>query len=723
MTLGRTIRFALSALFLALVLPLTAAGAADGFTFTREPLAIWYEDVELLPLSAVDPATFYVSRGGERIESNEPARIQADENGTSLRFELDGRAALIHISDGPEETLRVTFSLDAKGEFEKLGVQFRVTKTEGFYGLMERVVQGSQGYSWEPGMTEGLDLRGQTVDLYTLPTLSIYAPFFLSSAGYGVYVESNWPAVYRFGVDADGRTAPTEITIESEDPELSILLLPGPTPTDVIERYARIAGLPLMPPDFILGPGRWRDIVWDLPTFYDGTPYDGPFNSMIVEDVLMMEALDIPCGWIVVDRPWSSGSFGYGDMLFDEHRLPAFTDMIDWLDGRGIASLLWLGPWVMDGQREEAMALGYDVRPTIPYLPGAALLDFTNPEVVAWWKAELKPVFATGVAGFKLDRGEEKTPDGQVFRGSYFDGTSYREGHNAYPLWFAQTAYEAGIEAGQRTGTSDFVNLYRAGWTGSSQVTVAWGGDSDPSAWGLRSAIIGLQRAAILNTPIWGSDTGGYNTRPPREVLARWLAFSAFCPIMEVGPTANLAPWSWLPDDSTEAIGETGYTFDTIYDEELLAIWSFYANLHVELIETTRELAEQACLSGTPIVRPLIVAFPDRQEYVDAWGQYLYGPDLLVRPVWEPGADVIDVEVPPGTWVNAWTGDEYAGPTSIEVEVPLHAIPLFVRKGGPLMLEKLPARWEDALRRVAVRPDLVELIELAEFVELAEPSD
>ena len=663
------------------------------------------QDGQCFPaLRAMDGSAFYVLSGDARIDLvGGPSERMTETDVESLVYlTADGRTATITISDGPEGTLRVGFTLESKGEFEKLGVQFRVSESEGFYGLMERVVQGSQGYSWEPRMTEGLDLRGQMIDLYTLPTLSIYAPFFVSSSGYGVFVEGDWPAIYRFGVDTDGRIAATELTVESEDPEFSFLLLPGPTPTEVIERYARISGLPLMPPDFMLGPGRWRDEVWSLPTFYDGTPYGGPFNSMIVEDVLMMEAIGIPCSWIVVDRPWASGTFGYGNMTFDEDRLPSFAGMVDWLASRDISTLLWIGPWVMDGQRDEVIALGYDVRPTIPYLPGAALLDFTDPDTVAWWKAELEPLLATGIAGFKLDRGEEKTPDGQVFRGSYADGTSYREGHNAYPLWFARAAYEAGAQAVGR----DFVNFYRAGWAGSSGYTVAWGGDSDPSAWGLRAAIIGLQRAAVLNTPIWGSDTGGYNARPPREVLARWLAFSAFCPIMEVGPTANLAPWSWLPDDASEELSAAGYTFDTIYDDELLAIWSFYANLHVELLDYVRSLAAQASERGTPIVRPLIIAYPDHPEYVDAWAQYLYGPDLLVRPIWEPGGERVDVEIPPGIWIDAWTGARYKGPATIEATAPLHMIPLYVREGGDLTLENLPDRWEDALQRVAVRPSL-----------------
>ena len=678
------------------------AMASIPFTVTGEPLAIHLPE----PYPSIgrgDGSGFYLWTRDEIFDLEEisDAGFDGESHGFTA-ITTDRRNATIRLLPGPEETLRVTFSVDSKGEFEKLSVSLRVGVDEGFYGLMERVVQGSQGCSWKPGMTEGLDLRGQIVDLYTLPTVSIYAPFFLSSEGYGILVESDWPATYRIGVDTRNGGHPNEVRIEAEGPELSFLLLPGPEPIDVIERYARITGMSLLPPRFLLGPGRWRDVSWNLDEFFDGTRYDGPYNSMLVEDVLMMKALGIPCSWIVVDRPWAAGTFGYGDMTSDEARFPEFGAMVDWLGKREVATLLWLGPWVMDRQRDEAVERGYHVSPTIPYLPDAALIDFTDPDAVAWWKGQLTSLLQTGISGFKLDRGEEKPPDGQLFRGAYHDGTDFRAGHNAYPLWFASAAFDAAADA----DIDDFASIYRAGWPGMPQVTAAWGGDTAPSAWGLRSAIIALQRAAILNVPIWGSDTGGYNARPPREVLARWLAFSAFCPIMEVGPTANLAPWSWLPDDSPDEISEAGYTFDTVYDEELLAIWALYARIHVDLIDEIHTLVERAHSLGTPIVRPMVVAYPEVPEYRDLWSQYLVGPNVLVRPVWEPGIQSVDVHLPEGSWIDAWTGWQFDGPMIVMVETPLHVIPVFVSAIGSVDLGDLPERWRDAVEDVAVRPDL-----------------
>jgi alpha-glucosidase (family GH31 glycosyl hydrolase) len=670
-----------------------------------EPLSISFtwNGTPVTALWAEGRSALYLTEGKSRVDLVGAPKERREGEATELIYATsDGRTATVTIAPAEEGACQVRFVIEGKGEFEKLGAAFRVGAEEGFYGLMERVVQGGQGFSWKPGMTEGFDLRGQTVDLYVLPTVAVYSPFYVSSAGYGVYVESDWPGTYRFGVTANGRTAPTEVTLEYEGPELVLRVIPGPTPLEATERYSRTVGTSLLPPRFAFGPLRWRDEIFDLSTFYDGTPYDGPYNSMVVEDVLMMEALGIPCSMYEIDRPWALGFFGYGDMEVDPERLPDFDGMVRWLEEKGIHTLLWAAPWVADGMRAEAEAKSYTVKNTIPYLPQAANVDFTNPDAVSWWQDALTGFIERGIAGFKLDRGEEKNPDGQLFRGSYFDGTSYREGHNAYPLWFAQAGYGAFARAGE----SDSLNLLRAGWVGTSRYAIVWGGDTDPSEWGLRSAIIAVERAAAINFPIWGSDTGGYSKRPPREVLGRWLGFSAFTPLMEVGPTANLGPWSWLPDGSEDEISERGYPPNTVYDAELLAIWNLYANLHNDLADYTYEQARLAHERGTPIVRPMVFAYPDHPEYRDLFEQYLFGPDLLVRPVWKTGTKEVTVHIPDGVWIDAWTRKEIAGPTVITASAPLHVIPIYVRKGSAVDLGDLSARWTRAVETTRTPPDL-----------------
>src|SRR5260370_15160333 len=112
----------------------------------------------------------------------------------------------------------------------------------------------------------------------------------------------------------------------------------------------------------------------------------------------------------------------------------------------------------------------------------------------------------------------------------------------------------------------------RAAYTGSSAYSVFWGGDIGGTQEGLRASIIAVQRAAVMGYPNWGSDTCGYTrSLMEQEVCGRWLAFSCFTPIMEIGPTRNVGFWN-LPREPS-------------YDAELIAIWRVYARLHHRLMD------------------------------------------------------------------------------------------------------------------------------------------
>ncbi|MBM4394661.1 MAG: hypothetical protein FJ087_03100 [Deltaproteobacteria bacterium] len=186
----------------------------------------------------------------------------------------------------------------------------------------------------------------------------------------------------------------------------------------------------------------------------------------------------------------------------------------------------------------------------------------------------------------------------------------------------------------------------------------------------------------------------------------RWLAFSAFSPLMEVGPTGNVAPWSW----PSTVPGEY-----TSYEAGLVAAWIFYARLHDDLRAYSYAQARLAHEDGTPFVRPMVFGWPERPEYRDLWDQYLYGPDILVAPVWQDGVTARDVHVPPGTWVDAWTREAHEGPAVVTLPAPVHRIPILVRRGASVDLGDLAARWADAQARAAIVPDLGKLEAAAAF--------
>jgi len=652
-------------------------------------LALRWEEQLLVRLGGAGRPAFYVQSWPGPVELRELLAVEERGATRTLLFRTgDGRRAQVLWGPAEEETVRLVFRVEGKHRWERLGLRLSVTPEEGFYGLLECPVQGIL-HEFFPPKGGDFNLRGQSVWLYTLPTHSLYAPFFVSSQGWGLWVASSWPGLFRFAT-----RRPTEVTLEYEGPELVVYLIPGPTPLEAVARYARLTGTSLRPPKWALGIWRWRDEVFHHPYLSDGSPNPLPFNAMVVEDVLVMEALGVLPTVYVLDRPWAEGTLGYGNLRFDPRRFPEAEAMIRWLRAKGIQPVLWIGPWLLDDLRREAEALGFTVERIVPFPPQAAILDFTHPAAVAWWQAKLRPLVEMGIAGFKLDRGEENTPDGFLLRGTYHDGTDYRAGHNLYPFWFAQAARGVFTQA----GVSEFVLYYRVGWTGSAALTLVWGGDPHASFWGLRESVIALQRAAVLNFPLWGSNTGGYVGRPTRELFARWLAFSCFSPLMDLGPWGNLAPWAWAPDGASAHVTEKGYAFHPYYDTELVALLVFYGGLRQDLVDYLYAQAEEAHRTGFPIVRPMALTYPHDPDLRKRWDQYLLGPDLLVRPVWEEGAKVVEVRLPPGRWVDPWTGEVHEGPATLAVEVPLHRIPLFVREGSGLgsVLWGLEGRWAAA---------------------------
>lgn len=349
-------------------------------------------------------------------------------------------------------------------------------------------------------------------------------------------------------------------------------------------------------------------------------------------------------------------------------------------------------PFFQGKMEQEALAKGYNLAGQPPQRNNYPMVDMTNPAAKAYWQEGVAKLLKLGVAAFKLDRGEENIPESGPYQ--VFDGRSIRENRNAYPPMYVKAAYEIAM----KYRASDFVLMPRAAYTGSAPYAVFWGGDIGGTQEGLRASIIAVQRAAVMGYPNWGSDTCGYSDqRIEQEVCGRWLAFSCFTPIMEVGPTRNLAFWSMPRAPS--------------YDTELIAIWRLYARLHQRLADYGYEQAKEAHRTGIPIVRPLFLVDPKSPEAWANWQTYLYGPDLLVSPIWEKGKRTQQVYLPSAAqWRDAWHPDKvYRGGQTITVSAELHEIPLFIRAGAKLKLGDLNQEYKESLEIAQKKPDLKSL--------------
>jgi alpha-glucosidase (family GH31 glycosyl hydrolase) len=557
----------------------------------------------------------------------------------------------------------------------------RAAPAEHFYGLTERIADTRSASEIVPQAVGALDRRGTVVTMVVLPTMSLYTPFFHSSRGYGAYVEGTMPGRYDIAM-TDPNAVNIEFELNPRTGEHGVVYFIGDHDA-ILDEYTALTGRPFLPPRWAFLHLRWRDehrIA--APAELDGVP----MNADFVNDITMYETLGIPPGSYEFDRPWTDGATdysqpGFTSFRFDPVRFPNSDKMVAALKSRGYHVQAWVGPWALGENAVDAQRFGY-------YAPRSTLLiDYTNPAAAAWWIGRVQGLVDLGISGLKLDRSEfDKSelpvvPD--LAADVFADGRNGREMKNAYTIDFARLHYDAFAD---RLG-ADFFNYLRAGYAGSQQYGIFWGGDTpgrdtlgvgQPTDLGLRSAILSLAHVAFMGFPIWGTDTGGYYQCGERDVFARWLEFSALCPLMEIGGGnqggGQHAPW----DMPTEPH----------YDAEMIDIYRRYVTLHHELVPLFDSLAREAHTSGRPLARPLVFDFPDDPAVADLWDEFLLGHDLLFAPLWQDGARSRQVYLPHGEWINYWDPTQrLSGGSTVTVDAPLDRLPMFVRAGGILPLD------------------------------------
>ena len=559
------------------------------------------------------------------------------------------------------------------------------TESEYFTGAFERVVDGPQNRSWAKDISTALNLRGERVEIRLKPTVSAYAPFYLSSAGYGLFVKGTWPGVFDFCRDYPGT-----VQVSFQGPEVDMVLYIADNPMEIVRAHALETGPSFVPPDWAFGPWRWRDEHRNYRVHFDSSVVKAPFNSDLVEDILLMKFYDIPSTAYWIDRPWAAGVNGYDDFEWDTLRFPRPEKMIQWVNSKKMEMMLWIGPFVMGKMADYAEEMGYDLIGRVRGNLRQVLIDFSNPEAVKWWGENGPAKLARmGIRGFKLDRADGEKEVDSLHLVTHA-GLSYRENYNDYPRQYVKATYDAV----KPVLGDNFILFPRAQYTGSSRYGGMWAGDIIAPPEGLRAALIAMQRCAVMGYPVWGSDIGGYHGGFFRETAMRWLGFGCFSPIMEVGPTRNRGFWN-LADEPK-------------HDTTLIATWRLYAKTRMKLIPYIKSLAVEANTTGTPICRPLFLEYPEQPEAWINWQSFLMGRDILVSVIWEEGKTEQEVWLPAGeTWIDAWEqGKMYRGGRYLKVFAEPYKTPVFIRKGSDIDLGDLNALFRESLILAKKKPDL-----------------
>ena len=258
---------------------------------------------------------------------------------------------------------------------------------------------------------------------------------------------------------------------------------------------------------------------------------------------------------------------------------------------------------------------------------GMGLVDFTNPAAREWFKDKVKALLNQGVDAIKTDFGE-RIPRDVV----WYDGSPKLSMHN----WYTQLYNQAVFEAIEETYGKGNACLYaRSATVGGQQQPVHWGGDCESTFNGMAQSLRAGLSLASSGFGFWSHDSGGFEGAfPDPAVYKRWVAFGMLGSHSRLhGSTVYRVPWLFDEEDEKNGVALVpGQTAVDVVRE--------FTKLKLELMPYVYQLGLQPHVNGTPVMRSMFVEFPDDPACRTLDRQYMFGPSMLVAPVFTYSGEV-----------------------------------------------------------------------------------
>ena len=459
-----------------------------------------------------------------------------------------------------------------------------------------------------------LDKRGQRVVAYIRDAMGAQSqlqykavPFFLSSRGYAMFVHTSAPVTFDVGAEFDSHH-----TIYSGDESLDLFVFLG-EPKELLTEYTAVTGRSPVPP-------LWSFGLWMSRITYKSEADVREVAAKLRQYRIPTDVLHLDTGWFETD--WRS------DYAFSKTRFTDPAAMIRDLRRDGFRVSLWQYTYFTPKNplSRELAEQGLAVRdaggrPTAD----DAVVDFSNPAAVTWYRAKLGPLLDMGVGAIKADFGEGAPHDGLYHSGR----TGWYE-HNLYPLRYNKAVFDF-----TREKTGDGIIWARSAWAGSQRYPIHWGGDAENTNAAMAASLRAGLSFGMSGFTYWSHDVGGFVTRVPRELYRRWLPFGVLTSHTRTHGAPPREPWE--------------------YDSAFVGDFRRAVELKYTLMPYIYAQSQVASAHGWPMLRTLFFEYPDDPTSWLVEDEYLFGPSLLVAPLFEEAASR-RVYLPPGSWTDYQTG-------------------------------------------------------------------
>ena len=487
-------------------------------------------------------------------------------------------------------------------------------------------------------------------------------PFWISSAGYGVFINTPQKVDLEIGSE---RCSRLQTSVEGQ--RLKWYLIYGPSPKEILTKYAILTGHSPMVPAWSFG-------LWLSTSFT--TSYDEKTVSSFLEGMhsrkIPVEVFHFDCFWL--------RAFHWCDFVFSPEHFPDPKGQITRMKEAKLAhkTCVWINPYlaepspVFDFAAEKGFLVkrdNGDVWQWDLWQSGMGLIDFTNPDAVKWYVECLTGLFDKGVDCIKTDFGERVPVKGVKWHDSSVDPARM---HNYYAFIYNRVVYEA-LE--QRFGKNQAVLFARSATAGAQRFPLHWGGDCESTYAAMAESIRGGLSFGISGFSFWSNDIGGFEGYPDPAIYKRWVAFGLLCSHSRLhGSSSYRVPWEI--DGSEEG------------EESCTGVLRTFVRMKRSLMPYLYAQAVESARNGWPMsTRAMALEFPEDPTSWFLDRQFMLGESILVAPIMHESNEV-QYYLPKGKWTSWWDGKIIEGPGWQTEKHGFGTIPVLVREGTILLVGK-----------------------------------